>query len=69
MQAMVLTRAGLGRVEDVDIAKPSPGANDTTAAQKTISVHLGLYTYSRSIPPIACFPCCLTMVAPAFFHP
>jgi alcohol dehydrogenase, propanol-preferring len=28
MQAMVLTRAGLGRVEDVDIAKPSPGAND-----------------------------------------
>src|SRR5215831_4263065 len=38
-------------------------------AQQTISVHLGLYAYSRSIPPIARFLCCLTIVAPAFFHP
>src|SRR5215813_6450268 len=37
--------------------------------QKTISVHLGLYAYSRSTPPIGRFLCCLTMVAPAFFHP
>jgi hypothetical protein len=36
---------------------------------KTISVHLDLYAYARSTPPIARFLGCLTMIAPAFFHP
>src|SRR3989442_1387788 len=44
-------------------------ARPKKTAQKTISVHLGLYAYSRSTPPIARFLCCLPMVAPAFFHP
>src|SRR5215468_2672428 len=39
------------------------------APQNTISVHRGLYAYSRSIPPNTRFLCCFTMVSPVFFHP